>query len=104
MLALHIKKTRLNVNTPFYFQLKHGTVFLLKYLHDNYQKDKKIKNTPWVFSEDGLTATTTTYFQAENDYTEWSSDVIVVEHMLDPLSIYEEENDILSEIIGEEIL
>ena len=103
MLALHIKKTRLNLNIPFYFQLKHGTVFLLKYLHEKYQTGKKIKNTPWVFSEDGLTATMTTYFQYENDYTEWSSDIVVVENILDPMSIYEEENDILSEIVGEEL-
>jgi hypothetical protein len=102
MLALHTKKTRLSLTTPFYFQLKHGTIFLLKYLHEKYHKSNKIKGTPWTLSEDGLIATNTTYFQSEKDYIEWSSDVVVIENILDPMSIYESENDILSEIIGEE--
>ena len=103
MLALHSKKTRLNLNTPFYFQIKYGNEFLFNYLHEKYLKNNKIKRTPWVLSEDELSATMVMYFQSENDYIEWSTDVVVIENILDPIFIYDEENNISTEIIGKEL-
>ena len=101
MLTLRIKKTRSDPSVPFYFEIKKGTVFLLKYLHDNYVKTGQMRHVQkWEISEDGLVAEMIQEWISEEAYQKWSNDVVVKEHVLDPMQIYEIEHDITSEILG----
>jgi hypothetical protein len=60
----------------------------LTYVKEKYYDTSKIQKADYVVSDDGLTLTTTTYWNTETDYLEFRNDQRIIDEFTNPLNEY----------------
>jgi hypothetical protein len=87
-------QTRPTTDIEFWSTRIHGSKEVVEYIRTNYIITGKLKNSENTISDDGLTVTLTTNWNAEEDYCEFRQDPIIIKGSIDPSLIYAETHGI----------
>jgi hypothetical protein len=82
------KQIRPTRDIQFWSSRGTATQDSLNYVKEKYYDTSKIKKSDYVVSDDGLTLTTKTYWNSEEDYLEFRSDQRIIEEFINPLNDY----------------
>jgi hypothetical protein len=84
------KQTRATRDIQFWSSKDTIAADSLKYLKEKYYDTSKIKKTDNTLSDDGLTLTTSTYWNSEKDCLEFRNDQKIIDDFINPFNDYAE--------------
>ncbi len=93
---------RPNLDVEFWSLKNHVSQEYRIYIKENYIDTKKIVESNFTTSPDGLVLTVETYWADEKDLWDYVADPVIVDNVIDPQSEYAEENGITLKSINEE--